>query len=85
MCRLWILFLLACLAVASPAPGFTQDLPVFDAHVHYNQPDWSVYPPPAALAILDQAGVRWALVPSTPDDGTLRLFEEAPARIVPVL
>ncbi len=85
MCRLWIPFLLACLAVASPAPGFTQDLPVFDAHIHYNQPDWSVYPPAAALAILDRAGVRWALVSSTPDDGTLRLFEEAPARIVPVL
>jgi predicted TIM-barrel fold metal-dependent hydrolase len=29
--------------------------------------------------------VRWAIVSSTPDDGTVRLYEQAPARIVPVL
>ena len=29
--------------------------------------------------------MRWAIVSSTPDDGTLRLHEKAPGRIVPVL
>jgi hypothetical protein len=61
------------------------DLPIFDAHIHYSWPDWSAYPPEAALAILDRAGIRWAMVSSTPDDGTVRLYEKAPERIVPVL
>jgi hypothetical protein len=37
------------------------------------------------LAILDRAGVRRALVSSTPDDGTLKLYDKAPQRIVPFL
>ena len=34
---------------------------------------------------MDQAGVRRGFVSSTPDDGTVRLYEAAPDRIVPVL
>ncbi|HSD51247.1 MAG TPA: amidohydrolase family protein [Candidatus Methylomirabilis sp.] len=75
----------ALLLLLPQAPGLAQDLPIFDAHIHYSQPDWSVYPPETALAVLDRAGVRWAMVSSTPDDGTLRLYEKAPARIVPIL
>jgi hypothetical protein len=67
------------------AQASAQDLPIFDAHVHYNQPDWSVYSTDAILKLFDQAGVQWALVSSTPDDGTVRLFEKAPNRIVPIL
>jgi hypothetical protein len=72
-------------SVLPPTPSLAQDLPIFDAHIHYSQPDWPIYSPEAALAILDKAGVRWALVSSTPDDGTLRLYEKAPRRIVPFL
>jgi len=60
-------------------------LPIFDAHIHYSQPDWSVYTPEAIFGILDKAGVRWAMVSSTPDEGTIRLYEKSPARIVPIL
>jgi hypothetical protein len=67
------------------APGCAQDLPIFDAHIHYSQPDWSVLTPDQVLAILDRAGVRRALVSSTPDDGTLKLYDKAPQRIVPFL
>jgi hypothetical protein len=67
------------------APGYAQDLPIVDAHIHYSQPDWAVLPPDQVLAILDRAGVRRALVSSTPDDGTLTLYEKAPQRIVPFL
>jgi hypothetical protein len=35
--------------------------------------------------LLDQAAVRRGFVSSTPDDGTVRLYETAPDRIVPVL
>jgi predicted TIM-barrel fold metal-dependent hydrolase len=46
---------------------------------------WSSYSPDAILALFDKTGVRKAIVSSTPDDGTLRLYEKAPDRIVPVL
>ena len=59
--------------------------PIFDAHIHYSRPDWSVYTPERALSILAQAGVHRAIVSSTPDDGTVMLYEKAPAGIVPFL
>jgi predicted TIM-barrel fold metal-dependent hydrolase len=70
--------------------GFTTaavgaDLPVFDAHIHFSKPDWNVYTPERALDLLARAGVRRALVSSTPDDGTLKLYERAPKVIVPFL
>ena len=46
---------------------------------------WSSYSPDAILALFDKTGVRKAIVSSTPDDGTLRLYEKAPDRIVPAL
>jgi hypothetical protein len=59
--------------------------PVVDTHVHYNRETWRVYPPEDTLALMDAAGIRWALVSSTPDDGTLALYELAPQRVVPML
>jgi Amidohydrolase len=79
------LCLLTTSLVSSVAPGDAEDLPIFDAHIHYSQPDWAVFPPEQVLTILDRAGVRQALVSSTPDDGTLKLFDKAPQRIVPFL
>jgi predicted TIM-barrel fold metal-dependent hydrolase len=62
-----------------------QELPIFDAHIHYSRPDWQAFTPEKILAILDQAGVQRALVSSTPDDGTLQLYAAAPRRVVPFL
>src|ERR671925_806430 len=62
-----------------------QELPIFDAHIHYSRPDWQMFTPERVLAILDRAGVQQALVSSTPDDGTLQLYATAPQRIVPFL
>jgi hypothetical protein len=93
--RLRCAFLVAVLvaglawAPALPAMGVASlaadELPIVDAHIHYSQPDWAAIPPEEALAILDRAGVRRALVSSTPDDGTLKLYERAPDRILPFL
>jgi hypothetical protein len=69
-----VLLLLAALFWGGAAPSCAQDLPIFDAHIHYSQPDWAVLTPDQVLAILDRAGVRHALVSSTPDDGTLQLY-----------
>src|SRR5256884_8786413 len=70
------------LVVATPAAA---QFPIFDAHIHYSRPDWTAYTPERALSILAQAGVRRAIVSSTPDDGTLMLYDRAPAGIVPFL
>src|SRR5438093_13152875 len=73
---LWIL--------SGVAPAAAQ-FPLFDAHIHYSRPDWDAYTPERVLSILAQAGVRRAIVSSTPDDGTLRLYDRSPAGIVPFL
>lgn len=75
----------AWIALGAAPAAAAQELPIFDVHIHYSQPAWGPYPPDAALAILDRGGVSRAFVSSTPDDGTLRLHEKAPGRIVPVL
>jgi hypothetical protein len=61
------------------------ELPLVDSHLHYSQNSWQDQTPAAVLLLMDQAGVRRAFVSSTPDDGTVRLFEMAPDRVVPVL
>ncbi len=58
-------------------------IPLFDAHLHYSRDAWAQYPVSAILATLDRAGIKRALVSSTPNEGTLRLYEADPARIVP--
>ncbi len=74
----------ACL-LASAGPAAAADLPIFDAHVHYNAEARAVISPEQALELLSRAGIRRAVVSSTPDDGTLALHARAPARIVPFL
>lgn len=69
----------------APATVGASDLPIFDAHLHYSRISWDVVPPERALDLLRAAGVRRALVSSTPDDGTLRLYERAPDVVVPML
>jgi predicted TIM-barrel fold metal-dependent hydrolase len=60
-------------------------LPLFDAHIHYKEPAWAPYPPGSIIELMDKSGVAMALVSSTPDEGTIKLWEYAPNRIVPEL
>jgi hypothetical protein len=71
------------LGAVGPAPA--DDLLIVDTHLHYSANSWQDYAPAALLLLLDQATVSRAFVSSTPDDGTVRLYEAAPGRIVPVL
>ncbi|HEY3101169.1 MAG TPA: amidohydrolase family protein [Methylomirabilota bacterium] len=82
MLRVCATLVTALLLVAAPAAA---QLPIFDAHIHYSRPDWGAYTPERVLSILAQAGVRRAIVSSTPDDGTLMLYARSPAGIVPFL
>lgn len=76
------LVLAALLLAAAPAPA---ELPLFDAHIHYSRPDWDAFTVERILAILSGANVKRALVSSTPDDGTVKLYEKSPKTIVPFL
>ena len=83
-----ILALIGALSVGAlvvAAPATAAERAIFDAHVHYSQGDWSTYTPEQIIAILTNAGVKRALVSSTPDDGTLKLYERAPRLVVPFL
>ena len=62
-----------------------ETLPLFDAHVHYKEPAWEPFPPATVLQLMDKSGVAMALVSSTPDEGTIKLWKFAPSRVVPEL
>ncbi len=66
--------------VATAAPS-----PIFDAHLHYSHDAWEQLPPKAAIAILRKAGLVAAMVSSSSDDGTQKLYKEAPDLVIPVL
>ena len=70
---------------ARPASPLIAQLELFDAHIHYSQDAWASYSPERVIEILRRAGVRRALVSSTPDAGTQRLYELAPELLVPIL
>jgi hypothetical protein len=59
--------------------------PIIDAHIHYSHDTWDPIPPPEAIKVLRQAGVKKAFVSSSSDDGTRMLHKEAPDLVVPVL
>jgi predicted TIM-barrel fold metal-dependent hydrolase len=61
------------------------NLPLFDAHIHYKEPAWGQYPVNSIIELMDRNGVAMGLVSSTPDEGTIMLWEYAPNRIVPEL
>ena len=75
------------LALAPPLPAAAEpsvfDAPIFDSHMHYSSGAWEVYTPAQILEKLNKAGVSRALVTSTPDDGTMKISEFAPGRVVP--
>ena len=74
--------LLAPLKAPAQAPS---PLPIFDAHLHYSEDAWERLPPPAAVAMLREAGLVRALVSSSSDDGTQKLHAQAPDLVLPAL
>ena len=85
MARRGLLALLGAAALLATPARAAADYRLFDAHIHYSQDAWDGLTPERALSILARAGVFRALVSSTPDDGTLKLWERAPKGIVPML
>ena len=80
ICRLAAFsILLSCIAAKA------EELPIFDAHLHYSHDAVLQIPPEQAAKILREAGVRKALVSSSDDDGTQKLKAAAPEIVVPAL
>lgn len=82
---MWRIVVLVVALLALGTPARSAEPPLFDGHIHYSRPDWTTYTPDQVFAILDRAGIRRALVSSTPDDGTLKLYERDPKRVIPIL
>jgi predicted TIM-barrel fold metal-dependent hydrolase len=73
--------------ILSLTPVFTlaAELLLIDAHIHYSHDTWERTPPAEAVAILRKAGLKKALVSSSSDEGTQKLYAIAPDLVVPVL
>ncbi len=83
--RTVLLVLPAAISFLSAASAAEPKMPIFDAHVHYSHDAWENTPPKAAIAILRKAGLARAMVSSSSDDGTQKLYAEAPDLVVPSL
>lgn len=70
------------LALAWVPLAAADELPIFDAHLHYSHDAWEVLPPAEAVAILRKAGVKRALVSSSGDDGQQRMKALAPDLVI---
>jgi hypothetical protein len=73
------------LLLAAPAAWGQGRMPVFDVHMHYSQAAWNAFGTKAVIDIWDQFNIQRSIVSSTPDDGTVKLYEAAPTRVVPFL
>jgi hypothetical protein len=81
----WAFLALAGLAVPPALRAADAPLPVFDAHLHYSHDAWERLPPKDAIALMRQAGLKRAMVSSSSDEGTQKLYAEAPDLVLPVL
>lgn len=58
--------------------------PIFDAQVHYNKESWMRVSEDAVINTADELNVPWLLVASTPNEGTWRLYDRDPQRVIPM-
>src|SRR5258705_12735092 len=76
---------LSLAAAFSAGTALAAELPIFDAHLHYSHDAWESVPPADAIAILRKAGLKRALISSSGDEGTQRLYKAAPDLVIPEL
>ena len=78
-------FLLPWAASAAQAGNDTDPFPIFDAHIHYSHDAWEAFSPHDAIRRLREAGIKRAMVSSSSDEGTQRLYQQDPNFVVPSL
>jgi hypothetical protein len=87
-CRKFLTLLAGTLAFSAlTASAYAQQLPLFDAHMHYNVEARSVLSPQQVIDLWRKTGIRAVLATSRPNDGTLDLIaQKAPdITIIPFL
>jgi predicted TIM-barrel fold metal-dependent hydrolase len=77
--------LLCVLAGCFIGTANAQELPIFDAHLHYSHDAWETVPVQDAIAIMRKAGLKRALISSSNDEGQQRLYQAAPDLVIPEL
>lgn len=77
--------LVTALLLGSSVAVNADELPLVDAHIHYSHDAWQVLSPKKAVELLREAGLKKALVSSSSDEGTQKLYRIAPELVVPVL
>jgi amidohydrolase family protein len=75
-------FVSLLIPLSAPLSARADDLPIFDAHIHYSHDAWNDFPVEKAIEILRKAGVKRALVSSSDDAGQRRLQAAAPELII---
>jgi len=78
-------FFNAIILLALSLPTGAEEIPLVDAHIHYSHDAWDVLSPERAIEIMKTAGLKKALVSSSSDEGTQKLYRLAPELVVPVL
>ena len=83
--RLALLAACVLAGILAPRTSLAQPMPIFDAHLHYNDEAREPFPVPSVLALFREHGVRTILATSRPNDGTRALAEAARAGSAPAL
>ncbi len=76
-----IQFWAACVSISLATCSAAQNLPIFDAHMHYNIEARSEYPPTKVLEIFKANNVRGILANSRPNEGSELLLKAAPSSL----
>lgn len=61
------------------------ELPLFDAHVHYSSDVWETISPKRAINKLKKNGIRKVIASSTPAQGAIKLYNAKPDFVIPFL
>ena len=78
-------FLSPSVLSAAQTDNDPEPLPIFDAHIHYSEDAWQAFSPHDAIRRLREAGIKRAMVSSSSDEGTQRLYQQDPTFVVPSL
>ncbi len=76
-----------CIVLTMPTSVIceTKQQPIFDAHIHYSHDVWDAITPQDAIRRLRAAGIVRALVSSSSDEGTRKLYQADPELVIPEL
>ena len=78
-------FLSPSVLSAAQTDNDPEPLLIFDAHIHYSEDAWQAFSPHDAIRRLREAGIKRAMVSSSSDEGTQRLYQQDPTFVVPSL